>query len=114
MMARLDDTGKFRLPDLKAYEKYPHWGIICRLPWAKNVYEERDSPPQVIFGAMNPHYDALSLLGLWLEWRFEYIPENNEFVFCIDSEDDPEKIKELLSDILRNILRIGMTSSFEM
>jgi hypothetical protein len=68
MMARLDDTGKFRQPDLKAYEKYPLWGIICRLPWAKNVYEDRDSPPQVIFGAMNPHDDVLSTLGLWLEW----------------------------------------------
>lgn len=105
MMARLDGTGKFRQPDLKAYTKYPLWGIICRLPWAKNVYEERDAPPQVIFGAMNPHYDVLSTLGLWLEWRFEYLPEDIEFIFCVDAEDDPERIKDHVSDILRDMIK---------
>jgi hypothetical protein len=68
--------------------------------------EERDAPPQVIFGAMDPHYDTLSLLGLWLEYRFEYHyhPEENEFIFCVDGDDDPIRIKEQLRTILAGII----------
>ncbi|KAL3772963.1 hypothetical protein ACHAWO_008693 [Cyclotella atomus] len=54
---------------------------------------------------MNPHYDVLSTLGLWLEWHFEYLPEDIEFIFCVNAEDDPERIKDHVSDILRDILK---------
>ena len=103
MMARLDDTGKFRQPDLQPYPSYPEYGILSRLPWSKNVNDERDAPLQLVLGANDPHYDVLSLMGLWLEYRFENNPEENEFIFCIDGEDDPLRIKDRLRDILTSI-----------
>lgn len=96
MMARLDDTAKARLPDLHIYRSYPECAVTARLPWAKNCNEERDAPPQILLGAMDPRYDVLSLLGLWLEYRFENHPQGVQFIFCIDGEDDPIRIKEII------------------
>jgi len=105
MISRLDDTAKFRLPDLKPYTKYQDYAIMSRLPWSKNVREERDAPSQLLFAAMDPWYDTHSLLGLWLEYRFEFLPKDNEFVFCIDGCDDPEAIKDKIRKILVSVLK---------
>jgi hypothetical protein len=47
MIARVDDTAKFREADLAAYPLFPEFGVIAKLPWSKNVFDERDAPPQV-------------------------------------------------------------------
>ena len=104
MIGRLDDTAKFRKPDLQPYPKYPAYGTMGRLPWSKNVNEERDAPQQLMFGAMDVHYDVLSPLGLWLEYRFEHHPEENEFIFCVDGLEDPERIKDKIRRVLDHIL----------
>ena len=44
MIGRLDDTAKFRQPDLQPYSKYPYYAVMGRLQWSKNVNEERDAP----------------------------------------------------------------------
>ena len=49
MIARLDDTGKFRLRDLKGFRQYSDLGCTAKLCWAKNCMEERDAPTQVLF-----------------------------------------------------------------
>jgi hypothetical protein len=95
MIGRLDDTAKFRQPDLQPYPKYRDYAIIGRLPWSKNVNEERDAPQQLIFGVMDPRYDTLSLLGLWLE---------NEFIFCLDGFEDPIRSKERVRQVLSMVL----------
>jgi hypothetical protein len=104
MIGRLDDTAKFRQPDLQPYSKYPDYAVMGRLPWSKNVNEERDAPQQLIFGSMDPHYDTLSLLGLWLEFRFAMHPKQNEFIFCVDGLEDPIRIKERIRKVLSIVL----------
>ena len=105
MISRLDDAAKFRLPDLKPYPKYENYAFMGRLPWSKNVREERDAPFQLLFASMDPWYDTHSLLGLWLEYRFEFYPQDNEFVFCVDDLEDPDRIKDKIRKILFNILK---------
>ena len=56
MIARLDDTAKFRLPELKPFVRYPDFGVTAKLCWAKNCMEERDASTQVLFGARNWRY----------------------------------------------------------
>jgi hypothetical protein len=104
MIGRLDDTAKFRQPDLQPYPKYRDYAIIGHLPWSKNINEEHDAPQQLIFGAMDPRYDTLSLLGLWLEYRFAYHPEQNEFIFCLDGFEDPIRSKEKVREVLSMVL----------
>jgi len=105
MIGRLDDTSKFRLPELRQWAKYPNIAFLSRFPWSKNVREERDAPLQLVFAAGNPWYDCHSLMGLWLEYRFEFHPEENEFVFCVNGLEDPIRIKDTIRRILKTIFR---------
>ena len=44
MIARLDDTSKFRSPDLQPFLQFPDYGVTAKLCWTKNCMEERDPP----------------------------------------------------------------------
>ena len=81
MIGRQDDTAKFWEADLQPYSLYPKYGVVGRLPWSKNVTDERDAPPQVIFGTMDTRYDFRSNGGLWLEYHYMVNPGENEFIF---------------------------------
>ena len=105
MVGRLDDSAKFREADLKAYTMYPEFGVWARLPWSKNVVEERDAPPQVLLASMDTRYDCISNLGLWLEYHYELNPGANEFIFAYSGLDDPIRIKERLRRQLTDVLK---------
>ncbi len=51
MIARIDNTAKFQVPDLQPFEEFPYFGVTSKLCWSKNVPEEHDAPTQVLFGA---------------------------------------------------------------
>ena len=51
MIARVDDTAKWRAPDLNPFLKYPDYRITVVLCWTKNCMEEQDPPTQVLFGS---------------------------------------------------------------
>ena len=105
MIARVDDTAKFRRPDLQIYQPYPEYAITAMLCWAKNCREERDAPTQVIFGAADWRYCVLSLLGVWLETICTGAPENeSEFIFDMVGARCPIRIKETVTDQLRDTL----------
>ncbi|KAL7525427.1 hypothetical protein ACHAXR_000999, partial [Thalassiosira sp. AJA248-18] len=101
LIGRVDDTSKLRAPDLQPFTQFPDFGITGRLCWSKNVMEERDAPTQVLFGAMDYRYCALSLLGAWLEHHYSLNPEDNECYFGIGGETDPNAIKNSASYHLR-------------
>ena len=91
------DVSKWRLPDLQPYRLYPQLGFDARLPWSKNVNEERDLPLQVNFGAMNTRYYTMTNVGRWLEYHFLLNPESIKFLFGCGGQSDPIQIKENLS-----------------
>jgi len=106
MIARLDDTAKFRLPDLKGFRQYPDLGCTAKLCWAKNCMEERDAPTQVLFGARNWRYCTLQHLGMWLELHYELNPDDdNEFIFGLKGKSDPDEIKDSVAYYLRLLLK---------
>jgi len=116
MIARPDDTSKFRSPDLKQLHQYPNYGVIARLCWSKNVMDESDAPDQILLGAMDRLYCVLLGLGLWLEIHYMKNPEWNQYIFGIHGigaslndqdnlvEEETNKIKSKASGYLRNIL----------
>ena len=104
MIGRVDDTSKFHEADLKPYTLDPNYIVTARLCWSKNVTDERDAPDQILFGAMDPKYDVLSALGLWSEYHCQTNPEPNEFIFGCCGLDDPVRIKEQMSRVLKHIL----------
>ena len=100
----MDDTVKFREPDLCPYGLYADYAFCGRLLWSKNVVKERDAPPQVLFASMETRYDVHSNLGIWLEYHYELYPSENEFVFSYSGLDDPIRIKERMSHLLADSL----------
>ena len=93
MIARIDDTAKFRAPDKQPFEDFPFYGVAAKLCWSKNVLEERDAPTQVLLGAEDWRYCVLSLLGSWLELHFLLNPKANESLFGAFGLTDPFDIK---------------------
>ena len=49
-------------------------------------------------GAIDPHYDTLSLFSLWLEHSFKFHP------FCVDGIKDPIRIKERIHKVFSAVL----------
>jgi hypothetical protein len=105
MVGRSDDTVKWRLPDLTPYASYPDWVYCARFPWSKNVVAKRDSPHQVLFGAMDPRYCLHANMGPWLEYHFELDLQKNELIFSYCGLDDPIRIKERVCGALNDVLR---------
>ena len=103
LIGRVDDTAKLRSPDVKPFEQYPNYGITARLCWSKNVMEERDAPTQILFGAMDWRYCALSNLAPWLEHHFTLNPEDNAYYFGIEGKQDPNSIKTSAANQLKII-----------
>ena len=105
MIARLDDTAKFRAPDLKAFFQFVNYGITAKLCWTKNCLEERDPPTQVLFGSRDWRYCVVSHLATWLELHFELNPEDNEFFFGARGATDPDAIKASAAYYLRALCK---------
>ena len=105
MIARIDDTAKFRAPDLQPLEDFPFFGVTARLCWSKNCYKERDAPTQILFGAEDWRYCVLSLLASWLELHFLLNPEPNEYFFGAFGMTDPITIKNSAGYYLRKIIK---------
>ena len=103
MIARVDNSAKFRVPDLKVFHQFPEYGVIAKLCWSKNVLDERDAPDQVLVGAFDHRYCALLGLGMWLEYHYMRNPEENEFIFGISGLSDPVSIKRKASTSLKKI-----------
>ena len=74
MIARLDNTTKFRLLDFKILHQFPDFGCRAKLCWGKSCVEERDAPTQILLGARNWRYCVLSHYGMWLEFRDDSNP----------------------------------------
>jgi hypothetical protein len=51
---------------LKQSSEYP-WALVCTLCWPKTVREQRDCPPQILLGSMNPDYCVMLSLAVFLE-----------------------------------------------
>jgi hypothetical protein len=105
MIARIDDTAKFRAPDLKPLEDFPFFGVTARLCWSKNCYGEHDAPTQILFGAEDWRYCVLSILASWLKLHFLLNPEPNEYFFGAFSMTDPITIKNSAGYYLRKIIK---------
>jgi len=113
MIARVDDTAKWRSPDLKTFEDREDYGVCIRLPWSKNVREDRDAPLQVLFGAMDARHCTLSHMAAWLEFHFEKNPEENEFLLGVEGSAGAKEIKRSASHQLKVILNGELFEAME-
>lgn len=105
MIAQLDDTSHVGKESIKSYPDYD-FALLRQMCWSKNVYEERDAPDQILFGAMDTKYCVLLALVVHLE--AEGSTPTNKFIFGIGGEDKekgPERMKNSVYNCLRRVFK---------
>ncbi len=101
MIARIDDTAKFYVEDLKANSQFD-FTVLAKMCWSKNVQDERDAPDQIVIGAMDRRYCAHIGLAVHLEtWIESGEGTTNKFVFAFGGNEDPKHNKATAKHFLK-------------
>ena len=66
LIGRVDDVANFKTADPRGHGDYD-FCLKTRVRWSKNVMEERQCPPQILFGALDPTFCLLFNFGNYLE-----------------------------------------------
>ena len=109
MIARLDDVYRFRRADLTPNIEFP-FALKSKMRWSKNVLEERDSPDQIILGAMDPSFCPILALALHLEHPKRLggaAAVDDQSLFCIKKERVSALFRELTSNVNFNTVSEG-------
>ena len=81
LIMRSDDVANHKLEDLQTHPSFRRIALQTKVRWSKNVMEERECPPQILLGAMDPEFCVLLALGIWLELFLINAPDNRLFLF---------------------------------
>ena len=99
MIARIDDVAHVFLSMLRVSSQFP-FALVQRLPWSKNMCEERDAPFQILIGASDPTFCVILALAIHLEtWAVNVAPDV-DFLFAIC--DNPRNSKDYAGRVLRD------------
>ena len=69
LIGRGDDIHEMETKNLKRHPQFD-FALQTKLNWSKNVKDERDCPPQIMLGSMNPMFCVLLDLAIYLEVKF--------------------------------------------
>lgn len=108
MIGRVDDCCKWMRSNLAPHDIHGDKCAKARLPWSKNVNEERSAPWQHMFGCMDWVFCTLLNVGLWLEIFHSRRPQarhTTPFVFGFSEEQDIEKATLQTKSTVYRILR---------
>jgi len=100
MSARVDDTARFLKEDMRVHPCF-NFALLVKMCWSKNIREERDSPDQILLGAMDSRYCILLALGIYLE---VWLAEGKGLTpFLFGSSEDPKATVRSISGNLSKI-----------
>ena len=71
IIGRIDDVMKLAKCSL-LFNPWEPSTLNVKMTWSKNIQEERESPTQILFGAMDPIICPLLNLAAWLEGGEDY------------------------------------------
>ena len=74
LIGRVDDVVHFKLTDPRGHNDFD-FALKTKVRWSKNVMEERQCPPQILLGSMDPLFCIHLNLGLYLEETLSRNPD---------------------------------------
>jgi hypothetical protein len=89
LIGRIDDVVHFKVNDPRGHGDYD-FALKTRVRWSKNVMEERQCPPQILLGAMDPLFCVLLHLAIYLEETLSRNP-NQVYLFTDSTADKAPK-----------------------
>ena len=102
LIMRGDDVCHFELSDLERSEF--NGALKTKVKWSKNVQDERDCPPQFLFGAMESLFCILIGLAIWLEFFCRGEGQGSRFMFMRDRDDNaPNRLKGSFAKAMKTI-----------
>ncbi len=111
MIGRIDNTTHVLIENIQVHNFYPN-ALKTRMNWSKNVSEERDTPRQIVLGAMNTTYCVLTCVSLWLELHARLNPNAllSPYVFAFTNNNTVpgrgKKSKEIARTAFTKTFRI--------
>ena len=95
LIARGDDIHHIKTFHLHKHPSFPTFALEIVMFWSKkNVMDERDCPPQILLGAMDPDFCVLFALAVYLETR---LAEGGDHLYLFATENDDEAPKQSLA-----------------
>jgi len=91
LIARGDDIHHMKTLHLHKHPAFPSFALEIEMFWSKNVMDERDCPPQILLGAMDPDFCILLALAVYLETRLAEQGGNNLYLFATENDDEAPK-----------------------
>ena len=79
LIGRIDDVVHFKMEDPCGHGDY-NFCLKTQVRWSKNVMEERQCPPQILLGSMDPLYCLILNFAIYLEETLARNP-NQEYLF---------------------------------
>ena len=89
LIGRIDDVCNFKVADPRGHGEYD-FALKTKVRWSKNVMEERQCPPQILLGAMDPLFCLLLNFGVYLEETLARNP-NQLYLFTDSTTDNAPK-----------------------
>ena len=96
---RLDDIAHQETEHLEVHPEYPDC-MVGRVKWSKNIYEERDSPKQIMMGARNTYYCII--LGLALFFDAWWKDERQQAKHIFNIRDTTKRTKDAVFHHIKN------------
>jgi Transcriptional activator of glycolytic enzymes len=85
LIGQIDDVVHFKMEDPRGHGDYD-FCLKTKVRWSKNVMEERQCPPQILLGAMDPMFCLLLNLAIYLEETLARNP--NQLYLFTDATSD--------------------------
>jgi hypothetical protein len=100
VIGRPDDTAELEWDIVHVNAEFP-FALLVKLCWSKNMLEERESPEQILMGAMDSLFCLLLALATYLElWIESGLGHTNDHVFGLEG-DIPDNAKDCISGRLK-------------
>ena len=103
LIGRVDDVSNFKTSDPCGHGDYD-FALKTKVRWSKNVLEERQCPPQILLGSMDPFFCLLMNLGIYAEEMLGRHP-NAVYLFTDATSDKaPGNLKQTYRNRLEKIV----------
>ena len=89
LIGRVDDVSNFKTADPRGHSEFD-FALKTRVRWSKNVLEERQCPPQIMLGALDPDFCCLLNFAIYLEEFLRYHP-NAKYLFTENETENAPK-----------------------
>jgi hypothetical protein len=103
LIGRVDDVANFKLADPRGHGEYD-FALKTRVRWSKNVMEERQCPPQILLGSMDPLFCVLLHLGIYLEEFLSRSPNSTYLFTDSDTDNAPKNLKQTIRNRLERVV----------